>query len=151
MGSFMPWALNPLGNHWIGGWVGPTTGVDHMEEWKFLTLPWLELQPLGRPARSQSVYWPHYRGSHIKYREIKIYVRNLVTVTEESFFLKLEVLIIASFGMLRRMALVRTDVSEERSASFIRVTRIGELGTTLAVTSNRRTIRNVGLYKSYMA
>jgi hypothetical protein len=31
-------------------------------------------------------------------------------------------------------ALVRTDVSEEPSASFIRVTRIGELGTTLAVT-----------------
>jgi hypothetical protein len=37
-------------------------------------------------------------------------------------------------------ALVRTDVSEELSASFIRVTRIGELGTTLAVTSNRRTL-----------
>jgi hypothetical protein len=36
--------------------------------------------------------------------------------------------------MLRRVALVRTDVSEELSASFIRVTRIGELGTTLAVT-----------------
>jgi hypothetical protein len=33
----------------------------------------------------------------------------------------------------RLLALVRTDVSEERSASFIRVTRIGELGTTLAV------------------
>jgi hypothetical protein len=30
------------------------------------------------------------------------------------------------------VVLVRTDVSEERSASFIRVTRIGELGTTLA-------------------
>jgi hypothetical protein len=29
----------------------------------------------------------------------------------------------------------KTDVSEELSASFIRVTRIGELGTTLAVTS----------------
>jgi hypothetical protein len=41
-----------------------------------------------------------------------------------------------SSGMLRRVALVRTDVSEELSASFIRVTRIGELGTTLAVTSN---------------
>jgi hypothetical protein len=39
--------------------------------------------------------------------------------------------------MLRRVALVRTDFSEELSASFIRVTRIGELGTTLAVTSNR--------------
>jgi hypothetical protein len=42
-----------------------------------------------------------------------------------------------SFGMLRRVALVRTDVSEELSASFIKVTRIGELGTTLAVTSTR--------------
>jgi Na+/H+ antiporter NhaC len=38
--------------------------------------------------------------------------------------------------MLRRVAPVRTDVSEELSASVIRVTRIGELGTTLAVTSN---------------
>jgi hypothetical protein len=39
------------------------------------------------------------------------------------------------------VALVRTDVSEELGASFIRVTRIGEVGTTLAVTSNRRTLR----------
>jgi hypothetical protein len=31
---------------------------------------------------------------------------------------------------------LRTDVSEELSASFIRVKRIGELGTRLAVTSN---------------
>jgi hypothetical protein len=35
-----------------------------------------------------------------------------------------------SSGMLRRVALVRTDVSYDPSASFIRVTRIGELGTT---------------------
>jgi hypothetical protein len=33
--------------------------------------------------------------------------------------------------MLRRVAIVRTDVLEELSASFIMVTRIGELGTTL--------------------
>jgi hypothetical protein len=46
----------------------------------------------------------------------------------------------ASSGMLCRVALVITDVSEELSASFIRVTRIGELGTTLAVTSNRRSM-----------
>jgi hypothetical protein len=39
------------------------------------------------------------------------------------------------------VALVRTDVSEEPSASFIRVTRIDELGTTLAATSIRRTLR----------
>jgi hypothetical protein len=44
-------------------------------------------------------------------------------------------------GMLRRVALVRTDVSQELSASFIRVTRIGELGTTLTVISYRRTLR----------
>jgi hypothetical protein len=44
-----------------------------------------------------------------------------------------------SSGILRLVALVRTDVSEERSVSFIRMT-IGELGTTLAVTSNRRTL-----------
>jgi hypothetical protein len=50
-----------------------------------------------------------------------------------------------SSGMLRRVALVRTDVSEER----IRVTRIGELGTTLAITSNRRTLRRNGSVASY--
>jgi hypothetical protein len=77
----------------------------------------------------------------------------------------------ASSGMLRRVALVRTDVSEDLSASFIRLTRIGKLETTLAVTSNRRTLRrnfqftdschpdeggakflrNVGSYKSHKA
>jgi hypothetical protein len=41
---------------------------------------------------------------------------------------------IVSSGMLRRVALVRTDVSEEPSAS-IKVTRIRELGTTLTATS----------------
>jgi hypothetical protein len=45
----------------------------------------------------------------------------------------------ASSGMLRRVALVRTEVSGEPRASFIRVIRFGELGT-LAVTSNRRTL-----------
>jgi hypothetical protein len=48
-----------------------------------------------------------------------------------------------SYAMLRRAALVRTDVSEELSASFVRVTRLVELGTTLAVTCNRRTLRKV--------
>jgi hypothetical protein len=41
-----------------------------------------------------------------------------------------------SYGMLCRVALVRTDVSEEPNASIIRLTRIGELGTTLAVPSS---------------
>jgi hypothetical protein len=36
---------------------------------------------------------------------------------------------------------VRTDVSEERIASIMREKRIGEIGTTLAVTTNRSTLR----------
>jgi hypothetical protein len=35
--------------------------------------------------------------------------------------------------MLRRVALVRTDVSEELSASIIGVTRISELRTTFII------------------
>jgi hypothetical protein len=67
--------------------------------------------------------------------------------------------------MLRRVPLVRTDVSEELCTSIILVTRIGELGTTIAVTSNRstlrrntndfdggaKTLRNVDYYKSHTA
>jgi hypothetical protein len=41
----------------------------------------------------------------------------------------------ASSEMLRRVALVRTDVSAELSASYIRGTRIGQLGTTLSATN----------------
>jgi hypothetical protein len=70
--------------------------------------------------------------------------------------------------MLRRLAVARTVVSEERIASINRVTRIGKLGTKLALTSNRRTLRktltanirdnggetalrNVGSYKAHVA
>jgi hypothetical protein len=66
-----------------------------------------------------------------------------------------------SSGMLRRVALVRTDISEEHIASIIRFTRIGELGATSAVSSNRHRLRrntdnggdmflqNLGSYKSH--
>jgi hypothetical protein len=40
-----------------------------------------------------------------------------------------------SSEMLCLVTLVRTDVSEESSASFIRVTRVGELGPPLAAAS----------------
>jgi hypothetical protein len=42
-----------------------------------------------------------------------------------------------SSGMLRSVAPVRTDITEELGASIIRVTRIGELETALPVTGNR--------------
>jgi hypothetical protein len=41
-----------------------------------------------------------------------------------------------SSGMLRHMALVRADVSEEIIASIIRMARLSKLGQILAVTSN---------------
>jgi hypothetical protein len=53
--SFTPPPLYP-GTHWIGGWVGPRTGLEHVEKRKFLTLPGLELRSLRRPARSYLLY-----------------------------------------------------------------------------------------------
>jgi hypothetical protein len=52
--------------------------------------------------------------------------------------------------MLRRVALVRTEDSEELSASFIRVTRIVVLITTPYVTSNRRKLRRTSQLASVL-
>jgi hypothetical protein len=45
----MPSRFTP-GTHWIGGWVVPRAGLDDVEKRKFLTLPGLELRPLGRQS-----------------------------------------------------------------------------------------------------
>jgi hypothetical protein len=45
--------------------------------------------------------------------------------------------------MLDDVALVRTDISEEPSASIIRVTRISEPGITLGITSNQRMLQKI--------
>jgi hypothetical protein len=50
-GRFTPEERAP-GTHWIRGWVDLRAGLDNLEKRKFLTLPGLELRPLGRPARS---------------------------------------------------------------------------------------------------
>jgi hypothetical protein len=47
----------------------------------------------------------------------------------------------ASSGKLAPPGSCKNRLLEEPSASIIRVTRISELGTTLGVTSNRRTLR----------
>jgi hypothetical protein len=51
------------GAHWIGGWVGPRVSLDNVEKRKFLTLPGLELRPLGHLACSQLLYRLRYPGS----------------------------------------------------------------------------------------
>jgi hypothetical protein len=43
--------------------VDPRAGLDDVEKRKFLTLPQLKLLPLGRPARSESLYRLRYPGS----------------------------------------------------------------------------------------
>jgi hypothetical protein len=43
------------GDHWIGGWVDLTAGLDDLEKKKFLTLLGLELRPLGSPARPVAI------------------------------------------------------------------------------------------------
>jgi hypothetical protein len=70
--SFMSRPLYPRGpppptTHWIGGWVGPRTGLDGMEKKKFLSLPGLELRPLHRKKLCivlDSVFWEisHYHS-----------------------------------------------------------------------------------------
>jgi hypothetical protein len=42
--------------------VDSRAGLDDLEKTKFLSLPGLELRPLSRPARSQSLYRLRYRG-----------------------------------------------------------------------------------------
>jgi hypothetical protein len=44
--------------------MGPRAGVEDIEKRKFLPLPGLELQLLGRPTRSQSLFrLPHLKTS----------------------------------------------------------------------------------------
>jgi hypothetical protein len=52
--------------------VDPRAGLDDVEKRKFLTLSGLELQPLGRPTRSQSLYQLRYLGVKMFLRSMRI-------------------------------------------------------------------------------
>jgi hypothetical protein len=45
--------------------VGPRAGLDDVEKRTFLTLPGLDLRPLGRPARGQSLYRLSYHWIYL--------------------------------------------------------------------------------------
>jgi hypothetical protein len=51
--------------YWIGGWMGPGTGLDEVEKRKFLTLLGLELRSICRPAHSQALYRLRFPGSFL--------------------------------------------------------------------------------------
>jgi hypothetical protein len=61
-GRFTP-GERALGTHWIRVWVDPRASLDDFEKRTFLPQPGLELRPLGRPVRSQSLYRLRYPGS----------------------------------------------------------------------------------------
>jgi hypothetical protein len=48
------------GPTWPGGCRCPRADLDDIEKWKFLPTSGLKLRPLGRPARSQSLYLLRY-------------------------------------------------------------------------------------------
>jgi hypothetical protein len=72
------------------------------------------------------------KGGEVLVKLIAYYVRSEVFTV---------VTMNAVFWDIKPRASCRADVSEERSASIIRVTRIDELATTLVVTNSRRTLR----------
>jgi hypothetical protein len=53
------------GPHWLGDWVGARAGLSNMEKKKCLPILGLDLGPLGRPARSESLYRLHYIRGYV--------------------------------------------------------------------------------------
>jgi hypothetical protein len=51
--------------------VGPRAGLDDVEKKKFLTLPGLEIRPLSRTIRSQSLYRLRYPGFRNVWRGVQ--------------------------------------------------------------------------------
>jgi hypothetical protein len=78
--SFTPQPLYPgetaPGTLWIGGWVGPRTGLDDVERRKILPLPGLELRPLGLPGHSHIIY----KLKHTLLIKLTAFVSNVITV-----------------------------------------------------------------------
>jgi hypothetical protein len=72
------------GTHSIGGWVDPRAGLDDVEE-KFLTLPGLQLRPLGRPAHSQSLYRRRYPGSSTRDYNLEITITHRLVFSVTAF------------------------------------------------------------------
>jgi hypothetical protein len=69
--------------------VGPRAGLDDVGKRKFLTLPGLGLRPLGRPARSQSLYRLRYPSSPIRFSAV-VYLMKPFLKTETFSYLPSE-------------------------------------------------------------
>jgi hypothetical protein len=69
--------------------MDPRSGLDDVEKRKFLTLPGLELRPLGRSVRRQLLYRLSYPGSQLWTRQIQMMETSL-RVSDWSYALKLK-------------------------------------------------------------
>jgi hypothetical protein len=95
----------------------------HSVIWKLDTSLRWKLSVLKKIQSSRGTYRLHHEGGETQR------VRKNISSNKQLTLWRM-----VSSGLLRRVALVRTDVSEEPGASFIRVKTIGELGTTQAAT-----------------
>jgi hypothetical protein len=68
--------------------VGPRAVLDDVEKRKLLILSGLELRPLGRPARSQSLYRLRYPGSYSNLHTFHLWrsARDVAFMLETSSF-----------------------------------------------------------------
>jgi hypothetical protein len=82
-GSFSSRETSPS-THWIGGCVGPSTSLDYVEWRKIFPLLGLEIRPLGRLGRSQSLYRLCYPGSITKKCHHKTWLIERVLVPNRS-------------------------------------------------------------------
>jgi hypothetical protein len=73
------------GTHCVGGCVDPRTSLDDVKKTKFLLILGLELLPVGRSARSQSLYWLRYPGSPFLIKKMKRCLWDHITVRVSMF------------------------------------------------------------------
>jgi hypothetical protein len=137
VGQFHALAALPPGEIASGGCMVVSAGLDTVE-WRKISCSYPECNP-GQPVRSHSLWLLNYPGSwtytgHAKARSCWR---------------------MASSGVLRLLVLVRTDVSEELRAPFIRMTRIGELATDARLRSDiskpiRKTSPHTGIIRPHI-
>jgi hypothetical protein len=80
------------GTQWTRPWVGLTDSLDDTEKGIFLTLPEIELRPLGQPARTQSTSLSRL-SAYLKYCSIRYNIQRHRAIyplwsSDQSFWLQ---------------------------------------------------------------
>jgi hypothetical protein len=90
--------------------VDPRSGLDDKEKRNFLTRPRLKLQPLSRPARSQSLYRLSHPAWLMLFREtVTVYCENHTEHAGRRVFMLKQVVHIVTIGLESTQNLVRNS------------------------------------------